>query len=76
MEVEQEADHLLAAITECTGGVVTGYVVVASFIDEDGDQRIYGNTMDDQRCHASLGLLSYGLAVEQGRAQSFHDYDD
>lgn len=75
MTPEETSDKLLSAITECLeGGMVTGFVVMVSFVDEDGDRRIYCDTMQDQRCHEGLGLLSYGLAVEQGKAaDSFRD---
>lgn len=67
--MDDDSAKLLEVISACTGGLVTGFVVVASFLDSDGDQRIYGNTLDDQRCHTTLGLLSYGLAVETARAK-------
>lgn len=74
---EETSDRLLKAVTECIGsGVVTGFVLVASFMDDDGDRRIYGETMQDQRCHETLGLLSYGLAVENRRAAQVLDEDD
>jgi hypothetical protein len=65
---EESSDHLLKAITECVGGVVTGFVVMASFMDDDGDRRIFSDTMQDQRCHETIGLLGFGLAVENTRA--------
>lgn len=68
MTPEESSDRLLRAVTECVGGVITGFVVVASFMDEDGDRRIYSDTMQDQRCHETIGLLGFGLAVEEGRA--------
>jgi hypothetical protein len=71
---EREADILLAALNQIIGkGMVTGFAIVASFLDEDGDQRIYGNCMNDQRCHATMGLLDYGLAVERARAVESHN---
>lgn len=73
---EESSDRLLKAITECVGGVVTGFVVMASFMDAEGERRIYGDTMQDQRCHETLGLLSYGMAVENRRAADFPDADD
>lgn len=50
------------------GVMVTAYVVVASFIDANGEKNIITDTAADQRCHESLGLLSWGLAVENARA--------
>ncbi len=68
MTPEESSDRLLKAITECVGGIVTGFVVMASFMDDDGDRRIFSHTMQDQRCHETLGLLGYGTAVESLRA--------
>jgi hypothetical protein len=65
---EESSDRLLKAITECVGGMVTGFVVMASFMDDDGDRRIYSDTMQDQRCHETIGLLGFGIAVENERA--------
>lgn len=73
---EESSDRLLRAVSECVDGVVTGFVVMASFMDDDGDRRIYCDTMQDQRCHESLGLLSYGLAVENHRAATSLDEDE
>lgn len=50
-----------------SGIIVTGFVLIASFVDTDGEGRIYGDTLDGQRCHETLGLLTYGLALENAR---------
>lgn len=55
--------------------IVTGYVMLAECVDESGERTIYSETMDDQRCHTTLGLLSFGMAVESHRAIS-SVYDD
>jgi hypothetical protein len=64
---------------EGNGGkvIVTHFVVLANYIDADGDQNIYSNTALDQRCSESLGLLMFGLAREQARAaRSLLDEDE
>lgn len=47
--------------------VVTEFVLIAAFIGADGEGHIYGDTLDGQRCHQTLGLLAYGLALENAR---------
>lgn len=67
---------LLNAVTETIGEhedvegdvIVTSFVLIAAFVGTDGDSHIYGDTLDGQRCHETLGLLSYGLALENQRA--------
>lgn len=58
------------------GAMVTSYIVIASFITEDGDRNIITDTAYNQRCHESLGLLSWGLAVENARAADTWREDD
>lgn len=48
--------------------IVTGFVVMAEFLDESGEGRIFCDTLEGQRCHSTLGLLGYGTAVETQRA--------
>lgn len=56
------------AIHAETGGIVTSYVVLATFLDDDGAQRVYFDTMAEQRATDTLGLLSLATAVETRRA--------
>lgn len=60
-----EDGSLLDAITAQVDGLVTGFVVLAEFIGPDGDERIYCDTMTDQRAHRTLGLLEFARAIEQ-----------
>ena len=57
----------LDALSKEVDGLVTGFVVLAEFVDADGDERIYCNTMSNQRAHRTMGLLSFGMAVEKRR---------
>jgi hypothetical protein len=50
------------------GALVTAYVVLASFVDRNGIASVYTETIDGQRCHETLGLLTFGLAIENRRA--------
>lgn len=50
------------------GGIVTGFVVIAEFSTSDGDQSLYCDTMTGQRTHRTMGLLQFGLAVENRKA--------
>lgn len=47
---------------------VTAYVLIADFIGDEGEKRLYFDTMEDQRNHETLGLLDYGLTVERARS--------
>lgn len=47
------------AIYQRVNGPVTAYVVIASYIDEDGKTNIYADTPDDQDLHTSLGLVKF-----------------
>lgn len=60
---------LLEALTSLLEGrgMVTGFIVVAEFVDDDGDIRLWADTMADQRSHRSMGLLEWGLTVERAR---------
>lgn len=62
------ADPILDAIGSQVDGMVTGYVVIASFLDETGDSRIFSDALENQRCHQTLGLLSFAEAIEKRRA--------
>jgi hypothetical protein len=48
--------------------IVTQFVVLAEFLNSDGDRAIWCDTFEGQRTHQTLGLLAYGLAVENRRA--------
>lgn len=61
-------DALLDALSKEIVGTITGYVVVACYLDTEGDYRIWTDLLDDQRCHATLGLLDFAQAVERRRA--------
>lgn len=79
---DDTSDEIMETLGRCiaadsVGGIVTGFVVMATFVDADGDRRIYCNTARDMRCHETLGLLQYGLAVESERAaRTVLDEDD
>lgn len=68
-------DAITAEVRDNTGaeGFVTNYVVVASFTDGDGVANIYTETAEDQRCHETLGLLTFASAVESNRAVTGED---
>jgi hypothetical protein len=68
-------DAITTATREHTGEevLVTAYIVIAAFADDTGGGSLYTETMDDQRCHESLGLLAFGLAHENHRAVTGDD---
>lgn len=57
-------------------GMVTSYIVVATYVDEDGDERIWSEAAPDQRCHQTMGLLSWGMAVENRHVGDMWAEDD
>lgn len=59
------------AVTDYHGDehpLVTSYVLIASFIGDDGERSIYTDTTEGQRCHETLGLLAFATAIETHRA--------
>ena len=74
---------LLDAITDAIANyehvdgevVVTGFVLVASFMGSEG-RAIYCDTLDGQRDHESLGLLAYATAIETARAVTTFNEED
>lgn len=68
-------DAITEAIRNCEAVegevVVTGFVLVASFMDEH-DQAIYCDTFEDQRGHETLGLLAHATAIETAKAAENH----
>jgi len=50
---------------DVTGAVVTGFIVVASYVDQNGDRHAFGASNEGAHPHEVMGLLSYALAVEQ-----------
>lgn len=62
-----ETGALLGALAADTGGIVTGFVVLATFLGQDGEERVYFDTMAGQRATATLGLLSAATAIETRR---------
>jgi hypothetical protein len=66
---------LLGAITDAACAVndngsvmVTEYVVLASYVDNEGVRAVYLDTVDGQTCTQSLGLLAFGMAIENKHA--------
>jgi hypothetical protein len=46
---------------------VTGWTLVATFVDDEGDSCVAFNCMGDQRRHQTLGMLNHVLKVEEAR---------
>jgi hypothetical protein len=70
-------DAVWQAVADCDeideNTMVTGFVVLASFVTPDGTTHLFSDTQDDQTCHQTLGLLSFALAVENRRAADSMD---
>jgi hypothetical protein len=46
-------------IYENVHGPVTSYVLVATYIDDDGQTNLYFDTSDEQEFHITAGLLKF-----------------
>lgn len=65
MDRNDEERMILDALTEWVGGIVTSFVIVAEFVDGEGDRCITGRTMPGQPYHTSLGLLAWAETFER-----------
>jgi hypothetical protein len=45
--------------------MVTGYVVLAEWIDDDGDGQFFGAALKDQTASRSIGMIVYGEEHER-----------
>ncbi len=63
------ADEVITAVIneqlDEIGTFVTGWVLVAQFVDGEGESCIAFNSMPDQKRTADLGLLQHALTVSQ-----------
>lgn len=46
-------------IYQDVGGPITSYVVVATYIDDDGQMNLYFDTLSGQEFHITAGLLKF-----------------
>lgn len=77
------SNRLLQVISECVAevdpegaGIVTGFVVIASYMTAEGERNIFSDTAVDQRNHETLGLLAWATAVETKRVQDIVTEED
>jgi hypothetical protein len=56
-----------------TGGMITGFHLVAEYIDADGEQRWLYATAPDQQQSATLGLLHWSLGVAEYEQRRYLD---
>ena len=77
-EQREHADIIEAAFGEILqpGEVLTGWAVMATLMDADGEQRIYGLCPPEQLATTTLGLLDYGLTCERRNVQHAWDAGD
>lgn len=62
---EQVRDLITEALAEEGGGMVTGYYLIAGFIDADGDHGWLYATPEDQQMATTMGLLQWGQGCAQ-----------
>lgn len=75
-EFGDPGDVFMNALSAQVDGIVTGFVVIYTYADREGEHHIGCDTMRDQRCHQTMGMLSFGLAIEERRAQLSWEYDE
>ena len=75
----EDADRIDAALGANLddGEVLTGWVIAATYLDADGNQRVYCQSNPGAMSHATLGLLEYvAVGERQTIAEAFRDADD
>lgn len=70
-KADERITSLISESLQENAPFVTGWVLVALFVDDEGDTCTAFNSMDGQRRTATLGMLSHALEVE--RAAIFWD---
>lgn len=72
-------DHLTAALAEDDivggGSVITNFVVLVEFMDEQGERLVFTSTTEGQQAHTTLGLLDFGATMERARIARNHSED-
>lgn len=71
--MDVEPDVLLDALAQAIASnddvdgmpIVTEYVAVAAFTDRYGESHVFTGTLEDQRNHTTMGLLSFALTIQQ-----------
>jgi hypothetical protein len=48
------------ALANAVEGPISSYIIIASYLDEDGETMLYLNTPEDQPIHVSMGLVEFG----------------
>jgi hypothetical protein len=67
-DVEHIRDAVGGAISQAVAGeaeMVTRWVVLAEVLSSDGERACYCLTPEDARAWDTLGLLTYGVQIEQ-----------
>lgn len=84
MSVDQTGqDSVLSSITQTISDMregesvaVTGYYIVASFIDSNGVRSIFTDQMEDQITSESLGMLAFAKIKEELYLQDYFATED
>lgn len=69
-------DSLVNYASGQVAGFPTAILIVIEFTDEDGDTRLYCDTLRDQRANRTLGLLEWAATIERTKiAQTWLEDD-
>ena len=69
-------DAIDGAVGEHERGLVTKWIALVETVGPDGDRGLWTLTSDGINAWDSLGLLTFGLQLEQARAVAEHTDDD
>ena len=78
LTLSQRTQHAIQAhLQTIGGGFPTEFLLVANYIDADGDSSFFLACAPDQNVSTSLGLLRWGtIAVEADAVRYFNDEED
>ena len=66
-DADEQLTALIPALLDENAPFLTGWVLVATFVDDEGDSCTAFNAMDGIRCTQTLGMLTHVLEAEKAR---------
>jgi hypothetical protein len=68
-------DSIEDIISGEVNGLVTSFVVIASYLDEAGENMLYLNGIDEQPTQISLGLIEFAKLYVTKKLENTFDFD-
>ena len=73
MSMDEEGEDATREFMEAlVPGFLTGYVIFATFVDEDGETCYWGDTLQGQTAIQSLGMAEAMITIEKARIVNHH----